>query len=202
MSKLSILCYGDSNTWGYNPVNGRRFSEEIRWPGVLAQCLGERARVIEDGLNGRTLCSFYMEGDPLNGSEHLFSALAAQVELHILILYLGINDLFSSYQMTAQTLADELYQVVRKILGHYTVQLIILAPLPIYLSDSTTQIDREITESRRLSPLFKEIATQQGCLFFDPADVISASVVDGVHIDAENHVVLGKQLCTYIDTNC
>ncbi|MCH2619706.1 MAG: arylesterase, partial [Candidatus Poseidoniia archaeon] len=50
----NILCFGDSNTWGYSPLDGRRYPPDIRWSGVLQSSLGSDYRVIEEGLNGRT----------------------------------------------------------------------------------------------------------------------------------------------------
>lgn len=50
----TILCYGDSNTYGYNPVNGLRYPKDVRWTGVLQKLLGEQYAVIEEGCNGRT----------------------------------------------------------------------------------------------------------------------------------------------------
>ena len=50
----TILCFGDSNTWGYDPVTRERLSPDKRWTGVLAESLGRDFRVIEESLNGRT----------------------------------------------------------------------------------------------------------------------------------------------------
>ena len=50
----TVLCYGDSNTWGYAPATRRRYAPDVRWTGVLADRLGGGYRVIEEGLNGRT----------------------------------------------------------------------------------------------------------------------------------------------------
>ena len=59
----TILCYGDSNTWGYDPVTQDRFPPDTRWPGVLRHELGEGYLVIEEGLNGRTT----VWDDPIEG---------------------------------------------------------------------------------------------------------------------------------------
>ncbi len=50
----TILCYGDSLTWGYDPRDGTRYPFNQRWPGVLQQELGNGFRVIEEALSGRT----------------------------------------------------------------------------------------------------------------------------------------------------
>ena len=56
--KKRIVCFGDSNTWGYIPVTGERYDETIRWPARLQEMLGyERCTVVEEGLTGRTTVS-------------------------------------------------------------------------------------------------------------------------------------------------
>jgi lysophospholipase L1-like esterase len=50
----TILCYGDSNTCGYNPVTKDRYNNDVRWPGILRNNLGSNYFIIEEGLNGRT----------------------------------------------------------------------------------------------------------------------------------------------------
>jgi len=50
----TVLCYGDSNTWGYDPATQSRYPREVRWPRVLRKELGDGYLVIEEGLNGRT----------------------------------------------------------------------------------------------------------------------------------------------------
>ena len=47
-----ILCYGDSNTWGYTPGTGERHAPDVRWTGVLRRLLGEGWEVLEEGMNG------------------------------------------------------------------------------------------------------------------------------------------------------
>lgn len=37
---VTVLCYGDSNTYGYDPRNEGRYTEDIRWPTVMAEMLG------------------------------------------------------------------------------------------------------------------------------------------------------------------
>ncbi|MCH2665692.1 hypothetical protein MK139_15275, partial [bacterium] len=47
----TVICYGDSNTWGYDPETKDRFRPDVRWMGVLADKLGDRFKVTEEGLN-------------------------------------------------------------------------------------------------------------------------------------------------------
>jgi lysophospholipase L1-like esterase len=89
----AILCYGDSNTWGYDPVTKGRFPRDMRWTGVLRQSLGDDYLVIEEGLNGRTT----VWDDPIegykNGAAYLVPCLTTHRPLDLVIIMLGTNDL-------------------------------------------------------------------------------------------------------------
>jgi len=197
---VKILCYGDSNTWGFSPVNGSRFPEDIRWPGVLRRCLGEGFTVIEDGLNGRTLCAFRMEGDPLNGSEHLITLLKAHRHLDLLILYLGINDLFVDPRLPVAVMAEELEKVIGNVRDvRASIPVLVLAPLPVNIGrEYHAYYHEQIEKSLKLIAAFESFSAQKGCQFLDPSQVISASRHDGVHIEAEEHIKLGLHLCVLL----
>ena len=88
-----ILCYGDSNTWGYRPDKpGCRFDEEVRWVGRLRRIMGPEYDFIEEGLNGRTTAF----DDPIcpgrNGLETLEAILLSHCPLDLVIIMLGVND--------------------------------------------------------------------------------------------------------------
>ena len=89
----NILCFGDSNTWGYEPLVARRYPADVRWPGVLQNSLGSDYRVIEEGLNGRT--TFINEDErPLrSGSDVLPIILESHRPLNLVVVMLGTNDL-------------------------------------------------------------------------------------------------------------
>ena len=88
-----VLCYGDSNTWGFTPVTGKRYDEHTRWTGLLQDLLGDAWRVHEAGLNART--SIY--DDPfkpyLNGRDMIRGILVSEKPLDVVVLSLGTNDL-------------------------------------------------------------------------------------------------------------
>ena len=90
---ISVLCYGDSNTYGYNPANGLRYPENVRWTGILQELLGEGYRVIEEGCNGRTT----IFDDPAegwkNGLMYLKPCLNTHKPVDFVIMMLGSNDL-------------------------------------------------------------------------------------------------------------
>ena len=90
----AILCFGDSNTWGYAASTQERLGRWDRWPGVLQRELGDDVHVIEEGQNGRTtVFDVPFEADR-NGLAHLPVSLQTHHPLDAVILDLGTNDLF------------------------------------------------------------------------------------------------------------
>ncbi len=200
--KKIVLCYGDSNTWGYVPNRGLRFPMHVRWPGVLQRCLGQEYEIAEEGLNGRTAFSFYPDGNSLNGCDYLSSCLKDYTNspIAILILFLGINDIFCDRSVTAAEIADRVGQAATLAARTNSIgQIVLLSPLPVNEQNEFASFyGPEIERAKGFSRHFKAKAAELDCLFADPAEVISASKLDGVHIDGPNHIRLGEYLCTFI----
>ena len=90
----AVLCYGDSNTWGYEASTTERLGRWDRWPGVLQRALGDDVDVIEEGQNGRTtVFDVPFEADR-NGLTHLPVALQTHHPIDLVVIDLGTNDLF------------------------------------------------------------------------------------------------------------
>ena len=104
--KKTILCYGDSNTWGYNPVNGLRYPEDVRWTGRLQKLLGPSYRVIEEGCNGRTTVYADPEEGWKCGLTYLCPCLNSHKPIDVVILMLGSNDLKRIFHASAQEIAE------------------------------------------------------------------------------------------------
>src|SRR5262249_33658335 len=100
-----LLCYGDSNTWGFDPATQQRFPRNVRWPGRLQAALGDSWQVIEEGLNGRTtvLDSVLLPGR--NGLAYLGPCLETHAPIDVVLIYLGTSDLADRYAMTATDIA-------------------------------------------------------------------------------------------------
>ena len=96
MKKKTVMCFGDSLTWGWlpqdPPLPRGRFHRDVRWTGVLANSLGEDYVVIEEGLSRRTTTVDDPTDPRLNGGSHLPSALASHLPLDLVIILLGTND--------------------------------------------------------------------------------------------------------------
>ncbi|MFP4564775.1 MAG: GDSL-type esterase/lipase family protein [Spirochaetia bacterium] len=208
----TVLCYGDSNVWGYRPGDGMRFDEDTRWPRVLGTCLGPGYRIVEEGLNGRSLGSFAPPGDPANGKEYLVSVHQTGGPYNVIILYLGINDLLRDNELSAAELGRELEQLIAEIYridasfeekfrekGFSKPEIIVLSPVPAE-SKYTYEFPFQGLRDRisRTTEAMKKTCGKTGAVFVDTSHIIEASYIDGVHLDARNHVLLGNYLCDFL----
>lgn len=208
--KKRILCYGDSNTWGYMPEGQpegfhMRFPEEVRWTGVLQSVLGDGYAVVEEGLNGRTT-SFDQRGFRCrNGLAYLESSLLTHEPIDMAIVYLGINDLkrqiCGDAKKSAESLAALLDFVCRARLGPEggpTKVLLILPPplgegilYPPFRDDFGGR--PAIDASEQLNREYRKIAERYGLDTLDAAAYAEAGA-DGLHLTAESHVMLGHAI--------
>jgi lysophospholipase L1-like esterase len=195
----TILCYGDSNTWGWDPIGQTRYPMDVRWPGVLRQELGEGYLVIEEGLGGRTT----VWDDPIegykNGKTYLIPCLQSHSPLDLVIILLGTNDLKMRFSLSAFGIAygaSALVDVVQKSdagPNYNPPQVLLLAPPPLVeLSGDTAEIFQGgVAKSLKFSQFYRRVAQERGCAFLDTAEVIVSSKVDGVHFEASEHRKLG-----------
>jgi lysophospholipase L1-like esterase len=200
----TILCYGDSNTWGYNPSTGGRYPRDARWPGVLRKELGEGYLVIEEGLNGRTT----VWDDPIegykNGKTYIIPCLETHKPLDFVIIMLGTNDLKMRFSVSAYDIASGagvLVQTVQKSEtgpGGSAPQVLLLAPPPVAFGRAASALTGFAEmfkgaekKSRRFAEHYARVAQERGCVFLDAGQVIVSSDLDGIHLEASEHKKLG-----------
>jgi lysophospholipase L1-like esterase len=200
-----VLIYGDSLSWGIVPGTRRRLEFAQRWPAILETELvrgGIAARVIEDCLNGRRT----VWDDPFKAGRNGLAGLEQRIEVNsplaLLILMLGTNDFQSTHQNNASHSAQGVAALVRAIRRAPiepempVPQILIVAP-PRATTPAGTMSDKFANARERaegLAEAYACIAAELQCAFFDAGRVITASAVDGVHLDADQHAVLGNQL--------
>ncbi|HEU5362585.1 MAG TPA: GDSL-type esterase/lipase family protein [Gaiellaceae bacterium] len=110
----TLVCFGDSNTWGYVPgSNGKRFPRELRWPVRLQAALGDEWEVIAEGLNGRTATIERPDSEGRNGLPYLLPCLHSHAPVDVVVIFLGTNDVnFVDDDRVARCIA-RLVRVVR-----------------------------------------------------------------------------------------
>ena len=102
--KFTIVCYGDSNTFGYNPKDCSQFDENIRWTGILQNKLGTEYEVINEGMCNRTGFVDNPDGVLFSAQKHFPKILSEIDNIDILILAVGTNDLQSQYDISFETI--------------------------------------------------------------------------------------------------
>lgn len=210
--KKYILCYGDSNTHGYNPVNGFRYGENIRWTGRMAEILGEDYKIIEEGLNSRTT-DLKPEGEPWrSGLYYLEPCIRTHMPLDLVILMLGSNDMKRQFAQTEETIGNNIRRLIRKIRqisseksedGSPGRILLVSPPL---ISKDICRFGpddefggmRAVELSGRLAPVYQRIAEEEGCDYLDAAKVTAAGVFDGLHLDEKGHEKLAVAMAEKI----
>jgi lysophospholipase L1-like esterase len=194
----TVLCYGDSNTWGYEPATGERFPEDVRWPGVLARELGNGFRVIEEALNGRTT----VREDPVeeykNGKDYLRPCLESHAPLDLVIVALGINDLKARFFASASDAADGAGVLISIAQcsgtgpdGGSPAVLLVVPPPVGFLTELAQMFAGAEEKSKGFSSQYRRVAEKYGCRLLDAGDVARASDRDGIHLEADEHRKLG-----------
>ena len=202
----TILCYGDSNTWGYDPKTGKRFDHKIRWPMVLESLLNKKAPpgdpewwVVEEGQNGRTSCrEDPVEGDR-NGLRQILPILESHKPIDIVVVMLGTNDLKLRFNPTPYDIArgvQELVKVIKKSdTGPNDAAPKVLMICPPATVESTTFryiFGDTVKLSKKLPPLYRALASECEVAFLDAGKYIVSSPVDGIHLEAEEHHKLAE----------
>lgn len=201
----TILCYGDSNTWGSDPATRTRFPPDVRWTGVLAAALGSGYRIIEEGLNGRTT----RWDDPIephrNGLTYLLPCLESHQPLEMVLIMLGTNDLKARFRLSASDIAQSaagLAQIAtrsaRNAAGEPSEVLLIAPPSIAELSGYDLMFEGAPAKAVLFADYYARAATWNGLPFFDAGSVIQSSPLDGIHFEANEHEKLGRALADVV----
>ena len=164
----TILCFGDSNTYGYDPRSylGDRYPAEIRWTDRLAGITGRK--VLNAGQNGREI-----------------PASAVLPEADLLIVMLGDNDLLQHPCFTAEDVTARMERFLTG-LSRSPGSILLLSPPPMRPGTWVAE-ERLPRESAALSVHYGTLARQLGVAFGDAAKWDIPLLFDGVHFSPEGH---------------
>lgn len=194
---ISILCYGDSNTWGCIPGILTRYPAEVRWTGILQRKLGTGYHIIEDGINGRTT----VWDDPVNQCRNGLAALGYSLyrakPLDLVVLMLGTNDLnytdAEGYYLGIKLLCQRIlkanisYPGTSKVFPEQT-RLLLVSPI------NATENTPSYTESCQFAAYTEKAADELGIPWLDAAQYARPSPLDGCHMEAKDHAALGHAI--------
>ena len=204
-----ILVYADSLSWGIIPDTRSRFRFDQRWPGIVElelQKAGVSVRVIEDCLNGRRT----VWEDPFKPGRNGLEGLEQRIEIHsplsLVVVFLGTNDFQSMHNFNPWQSSQGLAAIVGAIRrapiepGMPVPPILLVAPPPIQKAKGKIAPKFEGAEKKAvgLSAAIKAVAQELDCPFFDAGSVTTTSRVDGVHLDEDQHLALGRALAEKI----
>jgi lysophospholipase L1-like esterase len=209
----TIVCFGDSNTWGAIPLQGprfdvlRRLNMEQRWPGVMRNLLGADYWVIEEGLCGRTtVCEDPLEGYKC-GKDYIIPCIQSHTPVNLVTIMLGTNDLKLRFSLPAFDIAKgagALVDLVRKInypFGCQAPQVLLIAPPPILeVGRLKENFEGGAEKSLKFVAYYADVAATLGCQFLDAGAIIHSSSEDGIHFDAVEHAKLGRAVTEKVKT--
>ena len=193
----TILCYGDSNTYGYIYDGAGRYPREVRWTGILQKNLGSEYYVIEEGLVGRTT----VWDDPVeeykNGKKYLFPCLESHKPIDLVIIMLGTNDLKARFSVSPYEIGNSMENLVRTILKsdaglcEKAPKILLVTPVPLHSVGRTKDLDQMIPDmgrrSRAIEPYYREIAERYGLAYLNPDGLVEVNDVDGMHYTENGH---------------
>ena len=197
-----ILCFGDSNTFGYNPNNGSRYNENSRWTGILKNLCKNNYEIIEAGCNNRTAFSNNPDGIQFTGYMILPEYLKKFYD--IIILAIGINDLQKFYNPTLEEFETGIENIIKKIReNNPNCDIIILSPSHItenilnsnfrFMFDQTS-----IRKSKQITTIYEKIANEYNCKFLDLNKIVIPSEIDGLHYEVEEHKKIAQSIITLL----
>ena len=172
-----ILCFGDSNTWGYDGESGERLPFKVRWTGRLQKAYeGKDVRIIEEGLCGRTT----VFEDPFRQGRRGTALLPTLLETHhpvdLVVLMLGTNDCKTIFGASAEVIGRGIQCLLD--------QIQIFAP-----QDFSSQ---SVKVSEELETVYERIAAERQIGYLRASDYVQCSEADQEHLNAQGHQIFAQ----------
>jgi len=200
----TIVCFGDSNTWGCPPYANiaqtpDRIARERRWAQVMAGQLPAPAIIIEEGLSGRTtVFDDPIEGIHKNGARTLIPVIESHAPMDLLIMMLGTNDFKDQFSVSAFNSARGMLTLIQMVKGHFALvergpEILVVTPPSITEAAEPAIWGDGPRRCLDHAYYLEQVASRTGCFHFDANKVVRAGI-DGIHLDEPAHEVLGQAL--------
>ncbi|GAB4071933.1 SGNH/GDSL hydrolase family protein [Barrientosiimonas marina] len=200
-----IVCFGDSNTWGYDAENEVRFSETVRWPCRLQQWLGDAYQVIEEGLMGRTSVCDDPLNEGLNALNYIYPCLKSHAPLELVIIMLGTNDTKERFGLTAYNIAQGIARLARKAersesgQGSDTPHVLVVAPPRINPGYRHTDVNLSMgqncdVKSHEFPVYLEQLLAGTGIDFLDASEEAAMNPIDCMHLTKDGHRSLAEHI--------
>lgn len=200
-----IVCFGDSNTWGYDAKANERFAEHIRWPCLLGELLGDGYQVIEEGLSGRTSVSEDPLFEGLCGYSYIHACLMSHSPIELVIIMLGTNDTKERFNLTSFNIAQGIARLAKKAKDTAAGEqgngprVLVVSPPPIREGYYKTNIGPAMgrgcdQKSLEFPKYLEDLLNIQGIEHLNTRGNVQMNDIDFMHLDEIGH----KQLSTLI----
>lgn len=202
----NVLCFGDSNTYGFNPENGGRYDNSSRWTGILQDLLKDEYNIIEEGYNARTVI-FKDFGDYKTCSiDYLPDCLNKYTQADLVIIMLGLNDFQTIFHASVDAVLTgikTLINIIRTSEFHYNTEILLLPPAIIGQNIQRSNFGcmfnkRSITKTIEFSKKLKNLAKDEDCEYFDINRIIKTCPEDSVHFKTDAHKKIAETLSVLI----
>jgi len=186
-------------------MSRKRFDFNQRWPGVLEiqlRSLGKDVRVIEDCLNGRRTMYEDSVKPGRNGLDGLSQRIEVNSPLALVIVMLGTNDFQFNHDHNASDAARGMRELINAIRsapiepGMPIPEILVIAAPAITSPKGDIAAKFKDAEKKcvGLADAYRHLCDEMKCYFIDAGMITNSSTVDGVHLDLEQHEILGKAL--------
>jgi len=183
---MTVFCFGDSNTYGYDPRSfyGDRYPAEVRWTGLLSRATGWR--ILEAGQNGRAIPHRAAELEALRR----LPERCGQPDAFVIML--GSNDLLMYPAFTAEEVAERMEACLTVLKeGFPNTKILLVSPVPMVQGTWVTE-EQLVRESVRLAECYRVLAERIGVSFADAADWGVEVLFDGVHFSENGHKAFAR----------
>lgn len=200
----NILCYGDSNTYGFNPNNGGRFDSDTRWTGILKTLLKDKYKIIEAGMNNRTGFVENPQGFIQSGGLHLPVYLKECPQIDICVLALGTNDLQFTFNITIDIVEQGLTSLINCVKeNNQETNILVISPptldTNILKGGFSHQFDnKSIKDSKAIQQIYKKTTEINNCKLIDLNNIVSPDPIDGLHYSANSHRIIAETIAKSI----
>jgi lysophospholipase L1-like esterase len=211
LDMTKIICFGDSNTFGFNPQDGSRYDKNSRWTGLLSTILGESFVVVEEGCNNRTGFFLNSGGEIQSGQKYLPKCLEKHRDFDVFVFALGTNDLQKFFDIDENIIINGLKNATSLIKKINPDAKIIIIPPVVLRNEILTgafafQFDENsIKTSIQAQKIYSDFVQKEKIELLDLNKFVSPSILDGLHFSRESHEIIAEQVAkkvlSIVDSN-
>ena len=202
------IAFGDSNTWGLNPIMKNRYPENTRWTGILRRRLSRMGlQLVEEGLCGRTTVFEDPHRCGLNGAEDVARVLSRSPGATAAIIMLGRNDCKKIFRASAREIGAGMERVLDAFENRIARdRILVISPVilgrDVWKPEKDPDFDRRsVTVSADLKAIYGELAHRRGHLFLAASDYVNPSEYDDEHLNAESHGILADAVYRVLEAS-